>query len=236
MSGRDESTASNRAAKNAKILCQVALARRAAGPDLGPSFGPSLGPGAARRPTPRVHSSPAEQTSARAERSAARVSNPIVEDSLVSPSGHEEIRLAHWLIPEHGTLVLQPARPLSSNDLKAMKLIVEPWLLVHGALRGLVIQARPFSDWESLAALPHQIPLRRGYRGPVCRAALVADRPPPSLVSGLARHPEVATVTRFDHAQLERALDWARRSDAHPYAEQIDPGLGAPHPPPPNKR
>ncbi len=215
MSGRDESTASNRAARNAKILYSVALARRAA-----PQ---GTGPGPAQRPSSEVFRPPVERT-------PAPVADPTVADSSVSPTDSKEIRLAHWLIPEHGTLVLQPTRPLSSKDLKAMKLVVEPWLLVHGALRGLVIQARPFPAWETLAALPDQLPLRRGYRGPVCRAAFVADRPPPSLVSVLSRHPEVAAVTRFDHAQLDPALDWARRSDAHPYAEQLDPGLAPPRP------
>lgn len=197
------------------ISCQLALARRAA-----PQ---GSGPGLAQRVAPPVHRYPTE-------RAPARMTNPTVEDSAVPPTDPEEIHLAHWLIPEHGMLVLQPTRPLSSKDLKAMQLVVEPWLLVHGALRGLVIQARPFPAWETLASLPDQLPLRRGYRGPVCRAAFVADRPPPSLVSVLSRHPEVAAVTRFDHAQLNPALDWARRSDAHPYAEQIDPGLAPPRP------
>ena len=117
--------------------------------------------------------------------------------------------LTHRLLPESGVLVVEPTGPLRSEDFDALALIVDPWIEVHGDLRGLVVHAREFPGWQNLGSFLRHLRFVRDHHRRIRRVALCADGTVAALAPRLAEHFVDAELRHFGYDDLDRAIDWA---------------------------
>lgn len=117
--------------------------------------------------------------------------------------------LPHRLLPECGVLVVEPDRPLRSEDFDALAMAVDPWIEAHGELRGLVVHAREFPGWENLGSVFRHLRFVRDHHRKIGRVALCAGGKLAALAPRLAEHFVAAEVQHFDYDEFDRAVAWA---------------------------
>jgi hypothetical protein len=129
-------------------------------------------------------------------------------DWLSSPTP-EGPALPHRLLAESGVLVVEPGRPLRSEDFDALAMVVDPWIEAHGELRGVVVHAREFPGWENLGAFFRHVRFVRDHHRRVRRIALAVGGRLADLAPALAEHFVAAEVKHFGYGDLDDAIAWA---------------------------
>lgn len=116
---------------------------------------------------------------------------------------------AHRLIPDARVLVLEPAGPLSPEDFDGLAAVVDPWVAVHGTLRGLVVHLREFPGWESVGGFIRHVQFIRERHLTVHRVALATDGRVARLAPRIAERFVKAEFKHFAYADLPDAIVWA---------------------------
>jgi hypothetical protein len=106
-------------------------------------------------------------------------------------------------------LVLEPEGPLRREDFDALALSVDPWIEVHGELRGVVVHARGFPGWENVGGFLRHLRFVRDHHRKIGRIALAAGGRLAEWAPRLAEHFVHAEVKAFGYDELDRAIAWA---------------------------
>jgi len=114
------------------------------------------------------------------------------------------------LLQDQGILVLAPTGPLSAADFTAAAALADPYIEQHGALRGLMIEARTFPGWENFAGLVAHLKFVRGHQAHIRRIAVVSDSALASIGPSLAQHFVKAEIRSFNSGERDKALAWLR--------------------------
>jgi hypothetical protein len=131
------------------------------------------------------------------------------QEALAWVSAPSQNALTHRLLPELGVLVLEPEGPLRREDFDALALSVDPWIEVHGELRGVVVHARGFPGWENVGGFLRHLRFVRDHHRKIGRIALAAGGRLAEWAPRLAEHFVHAEVKAFGYDELDRAIAWA---------------------------
>ncbi|MGE3272121.1 MAG: STAS/SEC14 domain-containing protein [Chloroflexota bacterium] len=119
-------------------------------------------------------------------------------------------RIPHRLLSDAGVLIIEPERPLTTEDFDALALTVDPWIEAHGELRGIVIHAREFPGWENPGSFVQHVRFVRNHQRNVRRVALCASGRWAELAPRLAENFVSAEIRQFPGDHLDEAITWAR--------------------------
>jgi stage II sporulation SpoAA-like protein len=119
--------------------------------------------------------------------------------------------LSHRLVPDSGVLVVEPVGPLRPEDFDDVSLVLDPWIMSHGALQGLVVHMRGFPGWESPGGFVRHMQFLREHRRMVRRVAVAGDRHVARPVLKLAERFVKAELKHFGYDELDQAVAWAAR-------------------------
>jgi hypothetical protein len=105
-------------------------------------------------------------------------------------------------------VIVEPEGHLSQQDFEALAKQVDPLIIAHGNLKGVIIHASSFPGWDSFAALVAHFQFAKGHHKQVSKVALCTDSLFGSLVEKLAEHFVAAEIKHFPYAELSQAKLW----------------------------
>lgn len=129
-----------------------------------------------------------------------------------------EVGLTHRMLADKGVLVIEAKGTLHAQDFDALGLTADAWIEAHGALKGVVVHALEFPQWENLGSLVRHVQFVRDHHRKVERIALAADGALASLAPRLGEHFIRAEVRTFRFDELATAVMWAAGPPAGPAA------------------
>ena len=124
--------------------------------------------------------------------------------------------IRYRILEDKGIVVVEPVSALSAEDFQALGESVDQYLEQHLVIQGLLIHARSFPGWESLAGLTSHIKFVRGHHKKIRRVALVTDTALGSLAQALAKHFVSAEIRHFPYSELREAMEWLENSPGSP--------------------
>lgn len=116
--------------------------------------------------------------------------------------------IRHELLRDRGVLIVHPEGALRAKDFAALAADVDPFIEVHGALNGLMIDAPAFPGWENFAGLVSHLRFVRDHHRLIRRVAVVSDSTLLAFAPRLASHLVSAEVRAFGAAERDAALAW----------------------------
>jgi hypothetical protein len=116
--------------------------------------------------------------------------------------------MRHELLGERGILILHPDEVLRAEDFSALAEVVDPYILQHGGLKGLMIDAPSFPGWDSFAALVSHLRFVRDHQQKIQRIAVVSDNKILSVAPKIASQFLHAQLRTFEVAERAAALTW----------------------------
>jgi SpoIIAA-like len=117
--------------------------------------------------------------------------------------------LSHRLFPESGVVVVEPTGALRAEDFDAIGRVVDPWIEVHGALRGVVVHMRALPGWDGLGAVVRHLQFVREHLRSVHRVAFATDSRVGQLTPKLVEPFVTAELKPFGYGELNQAIAWA---------------------------
>ena len=112
------------------------------------------------------------------------------------------------LLADQAVLVLTPAGPLTAADFTRIAALVDPYIVQHGKLKGLLIHASSFPGWDDFAGLVSHLRFVRDHHRKIERIAIATDSGVLSVLPRIASHFVAAEVRHFGYAERETALRW----------------------------
>jgi len=112
------------------------------------------------------------------------------------------------ILTDQAVLVLTPAGPLTAADFTRIAALVDPYIVQHGKLKGLLIDASRFPGWDDFAALVSHLRFVRDHHRQIERIAIATDSGVLSVLPRIASHFVAAEVQHFDYADRDAALRW----------------------------
>jgi SpoIIAA-like len=116
--------------------------------------------------------------------------------------------IEHSLDTTDGILYLHPRAALEASDFSKLSQVVDPWILEHGSLRGLVIESSAFPGWDSFGAMAAHVRFVKDHHRSIRKIAIVTDSPIGSVAEHLASHFVSAEIKRFSSDSLPAATAW----------------------------
>lgn len=112
------------------------------------------------------------------------------------------------IMKPEGILVLKVHAALSVQDFSALGAAVDAYLGDHPKLHGVLIHAKTFPGWDTLAGFGAHLDFIRQHYEKVERVALVTDSPMADVAQSFAKYFSAAQVRHFPFSQDAKALDW----------------------------
>jgi hypothetical protein len=105
-------------------------------------------------------------------------------------------------------LTVRPQSALAKEDFVKLATAVDPHIEQHGDLAGLIVDARGFRGWESLAAMIGHFRFVRDHHKHIKKVAAVTDSKLGDVAERLGSHFVSAEVKHFPAAELDTAKTW----------------------------
>ena len=118
--------------------------------------------------------------------------------------------LDHQLHPDDGILVVRPQSPLSQADFETLGRELDPWLVQHGPLDGLMIEADAFPGWDSFTGMITHFRFVRDHHKQIRRVAMVSDGTLLAIAPKLGGHFVAAEVRHFAADRRDEAMAWLK--------------------------
>jgi hypothetical protein len=112
------------------------------------------------------------------------------------------------LLRDKAILVVAPEGALEAGDFAKIAKVVDPYILEHGRLAGLLVEAPSFPGWDSFAALIEHLKFVRDHQKKIERVAAVTDSSFLRIVPRLAEHFAHPEFRVFASGEKARALLW----------------------------
>jgi hypothetical protein len=126
--------------------------------------------------------------------------------------GIEGIMLKHKLLSPEGILILEPSAPLEAADFADLAREIDPYLVKHGTLSGVLIFAKAFPGWLNLEAAIAHLQLVERYHRKIKRLAIVSDNGLLTALPNFAAHLVHPEVKHFSESAYDDALRWLREA------------------------
>ena len=109
---------------------------------------------------------------------------------------------------ESAIAVLQLHSELREKDFDAIAKVIDPYILEHGKLNGLIINTKDFPGWESFGAMVEHFKFVKNHEKKLTHVALVTDSALGDLVEIFGKYFISAKIKHFDFNQFTHAEDW----------------------------
>lgn len=107
--------------------------------------------------------------------------------------------------------VIEISGKLSSEDFKILSHEIDPIIVKHENLQGLVIHVKKFPFWENISAFIDHISFIKNHHHKIKKVAIAADGVIPEFAPKIAKHFIKAEIKNFHYEQLQEAKDWAEK-------------------------
>jgi hypothetical protein len=114
----------------------------------------------------------------------------------------------HSLDMKDGVLHLYPKDALDVDDFTELSQVVDPYIVEHGGLNGLIVEADAFPGWDTFGAMAAHFRFIRDHHKLIRKVAIVTDSPIGSAAEHLASHFVSAKVQHFPMSARQAAKDW----------------------------
>ena len=104
--------------------------------------------------------------------------------------------------------ILEPDGPLSESDFRSAAEKVDLLIEKSGQLKGIVIRAKSFPGWDSIAALTSHLRFIKDHHRKVSRVALVTESIAAHFAEIFATHFVLAEIKIFSYRDIEKATQW----------------------------
>ncbi|HET9025358.1 MAG TPA: STAS/SEC14 domain-containing protein [Burkholderiaceae bacterium] len=116
--------------------------------------------------------------------------------------------IEHSLDMQNGVLHLYPRDALDTDDFAELSQVVDPYILEHGGLNGLMIEADAFPGWDTFGAMVAHFRFVKDHHRAIRKVALVTDSPVGGALEHLASHFVSAKIKHFGMINREAAKSW----------------------------
>ncbi len=116
--------------------------------------------------------------------------------------------IEHSLDMKSGVLTLHPREALDVDDFAELSQVVDPYILEHGGLNGVIIEAPAFPGWDTFSAMAAHFRFVRDHQKAIRKVAVVTDSPVGTALEHLASHFVSAKVQHFPASNGQAALAW----------------------------
>lgn len=116
--------------------------------------------------------------------------------------------IEHSLDMKSGVLTLHPREALDVDDFAELSQVVDPYILEHGGLTGVIIEAPAFPGWDSFAAMAAHFRFVRDHQKAIRKVAVVTDSPVGTALEHLASHFVSAKIQHFPMSDSQAARTW----------------------------
>lgn len=113
--------------------------------------------------------------------------------------------------------VLEPDGPLSESDFRTASAKIDALIEESGNLKGLVVHAKSFPGWDSIAALIAHLRFIKDHHKKLARVALATESVAAHVAEVFAGHFVMAEIRIFSYADIAKATRWvtAEPGDHH---------------------
>jgi len=112
------------------------------------------------------------------------------------------------LDPDSAIVTLEPHGTLSEEDFRRADAAVDPFIELHGGLRGMIIHVHSFPGWDSFSAMISHLSFVQQHHRKVKRIAVASDSNLGNLAEAIGSHLVAAEIRPFGFDQLEDAKRW----------------------------
>ena len=116
--------------------------------------------------------------------------------------------IEHSLDMKAGVLHLYPRESLDVEDFAELSRVVDPYILEHGGLNGVLIESPGFPGWDTFGAMAAHFRFVKDHHKFVRKIAIVTDSPVGSAAEHLASHFVSARIQHFAMNDREDARTW----------------------------
>ena len=109
---------------------------------------------------------------------------------------------------EAGLAIVRPEGTLSESDFDTITSVIDPYLVEHGELSGLIIYTKDFPGWDSFGAMLKHFKFVKDHQRKLSHVALVTDSAIGNLAEKIAGHFISAEVKHFPYSQVVDAKSW----------------------------
>jgi hypothetical protein len=113
---------------------------------------------------------------------------------------------------EFPIVTLEPEGALSQSDFETATKIIDPFIKIHGKLKGIIIETESFPGWKDFSALIEHLTFIRNHHKKVKRIAFVTNSVAGTLSEHITSHFVSAEVKSFPYGQHKEARDWILES------------------------
>ena len=116
--------------------------------------------------------------------------------------------IEHSIDMKDGVLHLYPKDALDADDFAELSQVVDPYILEHGGLNGMIIEADAFPGWDTFGAMAAHFRFVKDHHRAIRKIAVVTDSPVGSVAEHLASHFVSAKIKHFAMNDRDAAKAW----------------------------
>jgi len=116
--------------------------------------------------------------------------------------------IEHSLDMKDGVLHLYPKDALDKDDFAELSRVVDPYILEHGGLAGMIIEADAFPGWDTFGAMAAHFRFVKDHHRAIRKVAVVTDSPIGGALEHLAAHFVSAKIKHFAMSDRDAARAW----------------------------
>ena len=111
---------------------------------------------------------------------------------------------------KNGIAIFEPEGELTEEDFKKASAVIDPYILQHFKLNGLIIHSKAFPGWDSFSALAKHLRFVKDHHAKISHVAIATDSSIGSFSADIAKHFISAEIKAFKFDQLELAKQWIK--------------------------
>jgi hypothetical protein len=111
--------------------------------------------------------------------------------------------------------VLEPDGPLSESDFKVASAKIDALIEESGNLKGIVVHAKSFPGWDSIAALIAHLRFVKNHHKKLSRVALATESVAAHIAEIFAGHFVMAEIKIFSYGDVAKATQWVIAKPDH---------------------
>jgi hypothetical protein len=109
---------------------------------------------------------------------------------------------------ESPIVTLEPEGALSQSDFETAAKIIDPFIKIHGKLRGIIIETESFPGWKDFSARVEHLSFIRNHHKKIKRIAFVTNSVVGTLAEYITSHFVSAEVKHFPYGEHKEARSW----------------------------
>ena len=106
--------------------------------------------------------------------------------------------------------ILAPTETLHSDDFANLAEMLDPYIVEHGKIKGLIIYTEYFPGWDDFSAFISHIRFVNDHQKYIAKVALVSSASILDFTAKIANHFIDAEIATFDFDNLDDAKAWMK--------------------------